>query len=133
MPNLAKEKNLPMWISVCERDILAGEPLTSAPIRSITHHKYNKQYPRNPRKQGNSQTAMKNQQKPQCKLHDAFYMEVTYVNWQPSWISCVVCKVPTVLTLGQRPGLLNFWKETYIHTLCILNAPTAHILDQKKF
>lgn len=26
MPNLAKEKNLPMWISVCEKDILAGEP-----------------------------------------------------------------------------------------------------------
>lgn len=70
--------------------------------------------------------------KPQCKLYDAFYIEVTYAKWQPSQISCVACEVPTVLTPGQRLGLLSFWKETYVHTSSILNAPTAHILDQKK-
>lgn len=72
-------------------------------------------------------------EKPQRKLYDVLCMEVAYAKWQPSRISCVVCKVPTVLTPGQRLGLLSFWKETYVHTLSILNATTAHILDQKRF
>lgn len=72
-------------------------------------------------------------EKPQHKLYDVLCMEVAYAKWQPSRISCVVCKVPTVLTPGQTLDLLSFWKETYVHTSSILNAPTTHILDQKKF